>query len=89
MKQTRGAAVESDTIGEQQLKQAKSGSSSQSRCNREAVETDAIGEQQLSGRKRGVAVEVVDAIGEQQLKRTQSEQQLFTERCPAPDYSRM
>ena len=55
----RGAAVEVDAIGEQQL---KSGSSSQSGRNREAVEADVIG---------GAAAEA-DVSGMQQLKQTQS-----------------
>ena len=62
-------------------------SSSRSGRNRgAAVESDAIGEQQLKRTQRGAAVEA-DAIGEQQLKRRViGDQQLCTERCPAPNY---
>ena len=58
-------------IGEQQSKRTHSGSSSRSRCNREAVEADAIGELQLKRTQSGAAAEA-DAIWEQQLKQTQS-----------------
>ena len=60
----------SGAIGEQQLKQTQSGSSSRSGCNWGAAEADAIGEQQSKRRNRGAAVEA-DTIGEQQLKWTQ------------------
>ena len=42
-----GAAVKTDAVGEQQLKQMQSGSSSQSRRNRGAVDAYASEEQQL------------------------------------------
>ena len=99
----RGAAVEADAIGEQQLKRTQSGSSSPSGRNRGgAVE---IGEQQSkrtqsgscsrSGRNRRAAVGRADAIGgaveigeEPAEADAIGEQQLCTESCPAPDYSR-
>ena len=94
----RGAAVEEDTIGEQQPKRTLSGNSSRSARNQGAVEIEeeqpkrmqASGEQQLKRTEtanssheadrcnRGAAAEA-DAIGEQQL---------CTESCPVPDYSR-
>ena len=95
-KRMRGAAVEVDAIGEQQLKRtqaasvqqqlkrAQSGSAAGGRKRGAAVEAMQSGpgprEQQLirSGRKRRAAAEA-DAIGEQQL---------CTESCPVPDYSR-
>ena len=65
-------------------------------CNRgAAVEADAIGEQQPKRTRSGSAAEA-DAIEEQQLEADSiggqadaiGEQQLCTESCPAPDYSR-
>ena len=75
-----GAAVEADAIGEQQLKRTQSGA---------AAEADAIGEQQLKRTQWGAAAEA-DGNGVQQLKRIDAigEQQLCTESCPAPDYTR-
>ena len=76
----------------------QSGSSSRSARNRGAVEigeeqpkwTQASGEQQLKQTERGTAVtKRIDAIGEQQLEADAiGKQQICTESCPAPDYSR-
>ena len=72
----KGAAVEADAIGEQQLKRTQSGSSSRSGRNRGAVEGLKRTQVASSARNRSAAAEA-DAIGEQQLKRTQiGEQQL-------------
>ena len=69
-KRYRGAAVEADVIGEQQLKRTQSGSSSRSGRDREQQlkrmqaarrAADAIGEQREG--KGGTAVEVDAAIG--------------------------
>ena len=83
----QGAAVEADAIGEQQSKRMQSGSSSRSGCDwdQQLKQTQSRSAAAGSGRKRGAAAEAdaiggqVDAIGEQQL---------CTESCPAPDYSR-
>ena len=70
-----GAAVEADTIaGEQQLKRTQSGRSRRDR-DQQLKRTQS----RSSRHKRGAAAEA-DAIGEQQL---------CTESCPAPDYSRL
>ena len=70
-KRNRGAAVEADVIGEQQLKRMQSGSSSRSGRDREQQlkwMQALSGEQQTqagssSGGKGGTAVEVDAAIG--------------------------
>ena len=85
--------VQADAIGEKQLKRTQSGSNSRSGRNRgTAAEVD------VSGERRAAAG--ADAIGEQQLKRIDAigelaveadairEQQLCTENCPPPDFSR-
>ena len=72
----RGAAVEVDTVGEQQLKRSQSGSSSRSGRNRGAVEGLKRMQAASSARNRSAAGEA-DTIGEQQLKRMRiGEQQL-------------
>ena len=72
-----------DTIaGEQQLKRTQSGSSSRSGRNRGAADTNR--EQQLKRTQSGGMQ--ADAIGGQ--ANAIGEQQLCTESCPAPDYSR-
>ena len=65
----RGAAVEADAIGEQQLKRSQSGSSSRSGRNWGAVEGLKRTQAVSSACNRSAAAEA-DAIGEQQLKRT-------------------
>ena len=88
----RGAAVEADAIGEQQLGNrgaavGQSVSSSGSGLNRGAVEDLKQTQVASSARNRSAAAEA-GAIGEQQLKRTQiGKQQLCTESCLAPDYT--
>ena len=63
------AAVEADTIGEQQLKWTQSRSSSHSGCKQRAA--DAIGAAAEADTIREHAAAEADAIGEQQLKQTQ------------------
>ena len=76
-------AVGSSSGSEQQLKQTQSGSSS--RSGRDRDQQLKRTQSRSSRRKRGAAAEAdliggqADAIGEQQL---------CTESCPAPDYSR-
>ena len=72
--QLGGAAVETDAIGEHQLKWTQSGSSSRSGRNRGvAIEADAIREPQLKWTHRRAAesraAAEADANREQQLKR--------------------
>ena len=64
------------------FKQTQAASSARNRSA--AAEADTIGEH-----ANQEAAAEADAIGKQQLKRTQiGKQQLCTESCPAPDYTR-
>ena len=91
-KRNRGAAVEADVIGEQQLKRTQSGSSSSSRSGRDR-------EQQLKRMQAASSRRNREAAAEQQLKwmpqsgpgaaaEVDAIASVCTESCPAPDYTR-
>ena len=95
-KRNRGAAVEADVIGEQQLKRTQSGSSSSSRSGRDREQQLKRMQAASSRRNREAAAE---AKGEQQLKwmpqsgpgaaaEVDAIASVCTESCPAPDYTR-